>query len=102
MNPMLQEALGSIIRFALAYVAGELVDRGIWTSSNAAMYVTAATMGILSIGWSLWIKYKNRIKLLTALTMPPGTSEDELHAQIRAGVPTPSVTTPTNTVPGVP
>lgn len=102
MNPILQEALGSILRWGLAAGAGWLVEHGVWTSGNASVYVSAGTIALLSLGWSLWNKYKGRIKLLTALTMPAGTTEAGLQAQIKAGVPTPAVTTPAGTVPGVP
>lgn len=102
MNPLVQEALGSILRFGLAIGAEWLVEHGVWTQGNASIYVTAASLGILSLGWSFWSKYKSRIHLLTALTMPPGTTEAALRAQIKAGLPTPAVTTPKDSVPGVP
>ena len=102
MNPMMQEAIGSILRWVLAIGAGYLVQHGIWTQGDASSYVAAAAMGLVALGWSMWQKYGARVKLLTALTMPSGTTENEVVAKVNLGVPVPSVTTPPNTVPGVP
>ncbi len=99
MNPVLQAALGSILRFAFAALAGYLVKAGIWTGSEAETYVAAGTLAGLGLGWSLWNKYHDRLKLLVALSMPRGTTENEVKAHIAAGGATPSVTTPKDEVP---
>ncbi len=102
MNPILQEAIGSLLRWAFAFVAGWLVQHGIWTQSAASTYVAAAALGVVSIGWSLWQKYESRIILLTALTMTAGTTENGVKAQVASGVMLPTVLTPPDTIPGVP
>lgn len=102
MNPIVVEALGAILRWLLTLGAGYLVKAGIWTGSAAETYVAAAAMGLLTLGWSLWQKYKTRSRLLTALWMPHGTTEAQLDVHIGGGGQTPSVTTPADTVPGVP
>ncbi len=102
MNPIASAAITSVLRWALAIGAGYLVNHGIWTQADATTYVAAAALGLVALGLSLWDKYKTRIKLLTALTMPAGTTEDAVDAHIAAKLPTPSVTTPPDTVPGVP
>lgn len=101
MNPILQSALGSVLRWALMIGAAFLVKKGIWTDSEAGRYVEAAIVAALSLGWSLWEKYKSRIKFLTAL-MPGPKTEDEVKEHIASGAATPAVLTPSNTVPGVP
>lgn len=102
MNPIAQEAIGSILRWGLAIVAGYLVKQGIWTDAAATTYVMAASLALLSVGWSLWQKYHDRVKLLTALTMPAGTTENQVIAKVASGAVTPTVTTPPDSVPGVP
>lgn len=102
MNPLLSAALGSILRWGLAVLAGFLVQHGVWTSTEATMYVAAASLALLSLGLSLWNKYRGRLTLLTALTMPVGTTENDVKAKISRGDVVPSVTTPSDTVPGVP
>lgn len=105
MNPILQSALGSILRWALMLFAAFLVKHGIWSDSDAGKYVEAGVVALLTLGLSLWQKYKSRVKFLTAL-MPVAVggpqTEAEVDAHIARGAPTPSLTTPVNTVPGVP
>jgi len=74
-SPLLSAALGSIIRWALALVVPYLVDAGIWTPEESTAYLTGATLAILSLGWSLWQKYRSRLKFLDALDAPAGTPE---------------------------
>lgn len=58
MNPLITAALGSIIRWGLALGAGYLVRAGVWAEADAKTYVFAASMAVLSLGWSLWQKWK--------------------------------------------
>ncbi len=51
-------AVGSILRFALAAGAGIIVRHGIWSSSEATAYVEGATLGVISLGWSLYEKWQ--------------------------------------------
>jgi len=99
MNPLLQAALGSVLRWLLAILAGYLVKKGIWTDSEAATYVTAGALGLLSIGWALWDRYKTRVKLLTALSLPEGSTENELKDRMKTAAPKPSVLTNPDTTP---
>lgn len=96
-NPILSAAVGSILRWALSFAAGYLVNAKVWTGEEAAVYVTAGTLGLLGLGWSLWNKYHGRIKLLSALEMA-GATEHELKALV-ASSPNPPVSTPANQVP---
>jgi hypothetical protein len=75
MDPMLTAALGSIIRWALSLVVPYLVSAGIWTADEATAYVTGLSLAILSLGWSLWQKYRSRLRFLEALDAPAGTPE---------------------------
>jgi hypothetical protein len=86
MNPLLAAALGSILRAALAGAAGYLVNQGIWTADAADQYLAAAVLAILTVAWSLWVKYKDRIKFLTALESPAGTTEAKVDATIKTGM----------------
>ena len=99
MNPILQSAIGSILRYLLMILATYLVKHGIWTASAAEGYVEAAVVALLALGWSWWKIHDNRVKLLTALSLPVGATENELKAHIASGAPVPSVLTPPNSVP---
>jgi len=99
---ILQSAIGSILRWALLYGGVPfLVKHGIWTESDADKYVEGTVVALLTLGWSLWNQYKGRVKFLTAL-MPGPRTEDDVLQHIASGATTPSILTPTNTVPGVP
>ena len=75
MNPLLQSALGSILRALLAGLAGWFVQRGVWTQDAANEYLTAGVLFILTILWAVWTRYKDRLKFLTALDAPAGIPE---------------------------
>jgi hypothetical protein len=102
MNPILQEAVGSILRYGLMILATVLVKHGIWTASAAEGYVEAAVSALLALAWSYRKIISARVKLLTALMMPVGATENDVNAKIKSGAATPTVLTPANTVPGVP
>ena len=102
MNPMLVEALASIVRSLLKIGAGYLVARGVWSSGDAANYVSAAALSVVGFGWSYWTTYGSRLKLLVALGGNAPTTEAAVVAKIQSGAVVPTVTTPANTVPGVP
>ena len=82
MNPMLQAALGAILRHVLTAIAGGLVARGIWTAEDAATYVSAFVVFLLGLGWSVWAKYRDRLFRDQAMSLPAGVSEDQVKAAI--------------------
>jgi hypothetical protein len=98
MPPIVQEAAGAIVRAALFILAGYLVKAGIWTEDEAARYVGAAALFVLTLGWSLWQKYKSRTKLVTALASPVPMTENQAAAKVSHGT-TPSTLTPKDEIP---
>lgn len=100
MNPMLLDALGSIVRWVLAFGAGWLVQHGIWTQANATIYVTAFAAALIALGWSLWQKYRSRVKLLAVLNLVRGLSEQRVENRLQAKtIAVPPVSTPKNVIP---
>lgn len=97
MNPILAQALGSIVRWALALGAGYLIKAGIWSASDAEVYITGGTLALVALAWSVWQKYHSRLKLVTALAMS-ATTEQNVEQQVKAGVSAP-VTTPKHVTP---
>lgn len=98
MNPLVLEAVGAVVRWGLALLAGYLVDHRIWTAEQSERYVGAAALAVVPILWSLYRKYKNRLKLLAALSTPQVISESKLESNIKA-FGAPAVTTPKDEVP---
>jgi hypothetical protein len=80
MNPLLQKALGQIITWALTFLAGWFVQRGIWTQSASEEYIAGATLAILSLIWMVWTKYHDRLKFLIARDSNAGASEEKINA----------------------
>lgn len=100
MNPMLQAALGAIFRWAFTFLAGWFVQHGIWTGNQAETYVAGAAMATLTLLWTLWNKYHGRLKFLTALTMPAGSTEQQVEQRVADPlVSNPSVSTPKTETP---
>jgi hypothetical protein len=98
MNPVLQAALGSILRWAFTLGAGYLIRAGIWQQQDAETYVAALTLALLTLAWSLWAKYRSRVKLLTALQMPKGSTENDMNDCVKRGE-TPPILTKASEVP---
>jgi hypothetical protein len=85
MNPLFAAILGSFIRWGLTILATWLVEHGVWSSGDSATYVTGLTLGAVTLAWSLWSRYKSRIKFLTALELPSGSSEQYVNETIAKG-----------------
>ena len=99
MNPMLGAAVGSVLRFLLAIAAGYLVRGGVWSQTDAALYVEATVLAVLSLGWSQWQKWQARQKLVTALMLAKTTEAKVLDHIVAAPTTVPSVLTPVDVVP---
>lgn len=99
MNPMFAAAVGSVIRWGLAFVAGYLVQRGIWSDSEAGVYVGAAAIGISGLLWSVYQKYASRSKLMVALATPRVISEAEAETIVKVQDQRPPVTMDKDRVP---
>ena len=74
---------GSVTRFALAGIVGWLVNKGVIEGSLGEELLIAAALGIPTLLWSLWQKYKDRLKFVTALTLPANSTEDDVKAVIK-------------------
>ena len=85
MNPLFVSILGSFIRWGLTILATWLVQHGVWTSGDATGYVSGLTLGLITLCWALWNRYKSRIKFLTALEAPAGASEQHVLDTIANG-----------------
>lgn len=96
MNPFLQQVLGTIVRTVVVWLAGKV---GAEVSDDQVTQITAQVVPVLLVlGWSLWQKYRNRQKLLTALGSSHRLTEHEVEAMVSAGE-APTITTPKTAVP---
>lgn len=109
MDPMITEFIGVLVRWAITTAIAYLVSQHILTEDQGATFAADFTHKALislpllaPLAWGLWVKYRGRVKLMTALSMPANSTENDVKTKIALGQPTPSVLTPPNTVPGVP
>lgn len=95
MNPLIIELVGGFVRWLLTFGSGYLVSRGIWTTDQAEHYVVEITAAVATalaaLLWTVWQKYHNRVKIVTALAKSQMTEQD-LEEQIAAGVSAPATT----------
>ena len=108
MDPETLETLQLIGRWLLTLAISSLVTRHVITQdqgSHLAVQIVHYAPTLIPLAWGLWrlrkVSIRERIKMLVAL-MPGVHTEDQVNAIISSGEPTPALTTPSNTVPGVP
>ena len=108
MQAILVQILIGLAQLAMAAFGGFLVERHIITGAQEqtlvawvgyhALIVAPIVAGIVLM---LWQKRKGFVRQLVAL-MPGIHTMQDVDAYIASGKPTPTVLTPSNTVPGVP
>ena len=94
--------VGTLLRSAVMAGAGWLVAHGMLPSGSVEEWVGAVVLTLLALFFSLYQKYVERTKLMVALTLPSGSTENDVKSHIATGAVTPSILTPPDTVPGVP
>jgi len=77
--------IGTLLRSLIMVGAGWLVAHGMLPQGSTEEWVGAVVLVVLGVLWSLYQKYVERIKLLTALQSKAGTTEEEVVAKIASG-----------------
>jgi hypothetical protein len=95
-NPFEEQALGSVVRVAIVWIAVHLGHT--ITNDEAAHIAVEYVVPVLVLAWSLWQKYRGRQKLLTAASLPLAVSERQVENVIKSGGAA-SVTTPKSVIP---
>lgn len=100
MNPLTFDIVGSFVRAGLMFISGWLVEHHVWTPEQSAsfserlyVYILAALPGLVGLVWSAFTNYRKRVKLVTALSLPAGKTEEHLEQVVSKGN-TPPVTLP--------
>jgi hypothetical protein len=109
MNPFWLNLIGALLRKLLTVISAALVTHHILTNSGgetftkmAFEYVMECLPGAIAAFWAYANQKDWRVKFLTALTQPVGTTENDIKEIIKSGTVTPTVSTPPHTIPGVP
>jgi hypothetical protein len=91
MNPLIRDILETLLRKGLTVVATYLVTVGVLTEGQATEVIAGLVLVGVSIAWSLYQRYKDRLNFLTALEAPPGTSERTVKKELAKAPDAPSV-----------
>lgn len=94
MNPLVVELIGVLARWALSVLGGYLVVHHILTPDQSERFTDGAVRYVLDhallwgsmlapLVWGIWAKCRSRVKFLTALEMPAGSSEAEVKTEIK-------------------
>jgi len=97
MSDLLKSYLTGLLRHALTGVSAWLVSKGIASPEQNELLIVGVAGLIASFLLQLWVKYKDRLNLLTAAASEPTTITD-VKAQVAAGK-APPVATPNTTLP---
>jgi len=96
MNPFLRQILGTLVRAAILWLAAKF---GADISDDEAVKLAGQIVPILIVvGWSVYQKYRGRLKLLAGLASSHRMTEHEVEAIVSAGD-APAVSTPKTVVP---
>jgi len=74
--------LAGLVRYALMGASGWLIREGIITEEINAELISGVVLAIATVLYMLWVKYKDRITVLTALQLPAGTSTSKLATEV--------------------
>jgi len=80
---LIKGIIGSVVRFLLAGVVGWLVKRGIVTGEQGEMIIPAVVLGVVTIAWAIWRKYRIQQRIAIALALPAGTSPERLNEAVK-------------------
>jgi hypothetical protein len=86
MNPLAQDFLATIFRKLLTSAAAALVTYGWITPEQSEAYVAGLVIFLVSLVWSLWQRYKDRLEFLTAIISPQDSTEAEVKAAAKTDI----------------
>jgi hypothetical protein len=94
--PFVQQIIGVIVRVSIVWLAGKF---GANLSDDEAVKYAAEIAPVLAVlAWSIYQKYRGRLKLLTAQVAPAGKTEQQIESMVNSGQ-APPVNTPKDRVP---
>ncbi len=93
MNPLFAEFLAVLLRWGLTSLGAYLVSHHAMTADQADRFSNAIVEhvllwapGALALLWALVAKYRGRVKFLTALDAPAGTTENGIDVRVANGL----------------
>ena len=75
--------IGSLVRFGLGGVVAWLVQKGLVTPDQGEMIIPAVILGVVTVAWAIWRKYKIQQRIAVALALPKGSTPEQLDNAVR-------------------
>lgn len=80
---LIKGIIGSLVRFAFAGAVGYLVNKGLITEEQGAALIPAIILGVITVAWAIWRKYKIQQRISVALALPAGTDPETLDRAVK-------------------
>jgi hypothetical protein len=80
---LIKGIIGSLVRFVFAGAVGWLVQRGVITGDQGEMLIPAIVLGVITVAWAVWRKYKIQQRIAVALALPAGSTSEKLDAAVK-------------------
>lgn len=80
MDPLVQNLIGTVVRWALGLLAGWLIGAGLLPAGSQTEWVAGLSSAVIVIIWSAYQKYASAKLLTAALNLPAGSSVAEAKA----------------------
>ena len=81
MGSIYMEVFGALVRWGLTAAGGYLVAHHVLTADQSDRFSSAVVAHVLlyapvaaALAWSVWAKFRQRLRVQIALEMPPGSS----------------------------
>ena len=89
MNPLVLDIVGAVARWLIQGLGTWMVARHLLTPeqsdtlvSHASEQLMLALPGVLALGWSVWSKYRARLRQTALNSLPPGATETQIRSQM--------------------
>jgi hypothetical protein len=93
-NEFFRALVGAVIRWALNALVGYMVLHHVITQGqadswmgNSTQVVAFLTVGAATLGWSLYLKFRHKVKLDVALQLPANSTPADLKQATDATLP---------------
>ena len=85
MNPMAQSIVATLVRYLFGGCFAVLAAKGAITPEQGEYLLAGIAGFVVTVGMALWARYRDRSKIVTALTQPTGTTEAQVEKIIARG-----------------
>jgi hypothetical protein len=80
---LIKGIIGSLVRFLFAGIVGGLVTAGVITAEQGQLLIPAITLGLITVAWAIWSKYKIRERIEVALGLPARSTPEDLEDAVK-------------------